>query len=174
MKKHIIVTLLSFALFLPFNLKAQSTGALTGKVVDAQSGETIIGANVVIEGTAIGSTTDIDGRYTIRGIKEGIYTFVFSYISFQKQTITGVEITAGEVTSLNIALKPQTEELDDVIITADAILDNEAGLLRERQKSVSFNDAISIEAISQSGGSNAADALSKVTGASVEIGRAHV
>jgi len=170
-KKHIIVTLLSFALFLPFNLKAQSTGALTGKVVDAESGETIIGANVVIEGTAIGSTTDIDGRYTIRGIKEGIYTFVFSYISFQKQTITDVEITAGEVTSLNIALKPQTEKLDDVIITADAILDNEAGLLRERQKSISFNDAISIEAISQSGGSNAADALSKVTGASVVGGK---
>ena len=171
MKKHIIVTLLGFALFLPFQLKAQSTGTITGTIVDAETGETIIGANVVIEGTTTGASTDIDGKYTIRDIEEGTYTFVFSYISYQKQTVTGVEITAGEVLTLDMALQPQTEELDDVVITADAILDNEAGLLRERQKSISFNDAISIEAISQSGGSNAADALSKVTGASVVGGK---
>ena len=170
MKKHIIV-LLGFALFLPFQLKAQSTGTLSGTIVDAESGETIIGANVVIEGTSTGASTDIDGKYTIRDIEEGTYTFVFSYISYQKQTVTGVEITAGEVTTLDIALKPQTEELDDVVVTADAILDNEAGLLRQRQKSIAFSDAISAESISRAGSGDAADALKKVVGASVVSGK---
>jgi TonB-dependent receptor len=170
-KKHIIVTLLGFALFLPFQLKAQSTGTITGTVVDAETGETIIGANVVIEGTTTGASTDIDGKYTIRGIEEGTYTFVFSYISYQKQTVTDVEITAGEVLTLDIALQPQTAELDDVVVTADAILDNEAGLLRQRQKSVSFNDAISAESISSSGAGDAAEAMKKVVGASVVGGK---
>jgi TonB-dependent receptor len=170
-KKHIIVTLLGFALFLPFQLKAQSTGTITGTVVDAETGETIIGANVVIEGTTTGASTDIDGKYTIRGIEEGTYSFVFSYISYQKQTVTDVEITAGEVLTLDMALQPQTEELDDVVVTAGAILDNEAGLLRQRQKSISFNDAISAEMISKTGSSNAADAMVKVTGASVVDGK---
>lgn len=171
MKKHIIVTLLGFALFLPFQLKAQSTGTITGTVVDAETGETIIGANVVIEGTTTGASTDIDGKYTIRGIEEGTYTFVFSYISYQKQTVTDVEITAGEVLTLDMALQPQTAELDDVVVTAGAILDNEAGLLRQRQKSIAFSDAISAESISSSGSGDAADALKKVVGASVVSGK---
>lgn len=171
MKTHILLTILGFALFLPFNLKAQDTGAITGTIVDAETGETIIGANVVIEGTTIGASSDIDGKYTIRGIEEGGYTLVVSYISYQQQTITDVEIKAGEVLRLDISLQPETEELDDVIITASAILDNEAGLLRQRQKSISFNDAISAEMISQTGSSNAADAMVKVTGASVVEGK---
>lgn len=171
MKKHIIVTLLGFALFLPFQLKAQSTGTITGTVVDAETGETIIGANVVIEGTTTGASTDIDGKYTIRGIEEGTYTFVFSYISYQKQTVTGVEITAGEILKLDIALSEETEELGDVVVTADAILDNEAGLLRQRQKAIAFSDAISAESISRTGSGDAADALKKVVGASVVSGK---
>jgi len=170
-KKHILVTLLGFALFLPFQLKAQSTGTITGTVVDAESGETIIGANVIIEGTTIGASTDIDGKYTIRGIDEGTYTFVYSYISYQKQTVTGVEIEAGEVLTLDVALNSETEELGDVVVTADAILDNEAGLLRQRQKSIAFSDAISAESISRTGSGDAADALKKVVGASVVSGK---
>jgi len=170
-KKHILVTLLGFALFLPFQLKAQSTGTITGTVVDAETGETIIGANVVIEGTTTGASTDIDGKYTIRGIEEGTYTFVFSYISYQKQTVTGVEIVAGEVLTLDVALNTETEELGDVVVTADAILDNEAGLLRQRQKSIAFSDAISAESISRTGSGDAADALKKVVGASVVSGK---
>ncbi|WP_340104953.1 TonB-dependent receptor [Rhodohalobacter sp. 8-1] len=152
-------------------LNAQSTGTITGTVVDAETGETIIGANVVIEGTTTGASTDIDGKYTIRDIEEGTYSFVFSYISYQKQTVTGVEISAGETTNLDIALSSETEELDDIIVSASAILDNEVGLLRQRQKSISFNDAISAEMISQTGSSNAADAMVKVTGASVVEGK---
>jgi TonB-dependent receptor len=170
-KTHIIISLLGFALFLPFNLKAQSTGTITGTIVDAETGETIIGANVVIEGTITGASTDIDGKYSIRGIDEGTYTFVYSYISYQKQTVTDVEISGGEVLTLDISLQPETEELDDVIVTASAILNNEAGLLRQRQKSVSFNDAISAEMISKTGSGNAAEAMTKVTGASVVDGK---
>ena len=171
MKKHILSALVCFALSISFNLKAQDSGTLTGTVVDAETGETLIGVNVLIEGTMKGTSTDLDGRYTIRTIDPGTYSLVISYISFQKQTITGVEIEGGETVKLDIILQPETETLDDVVITADAILDSEAGLLRQRQKSISFSDAISAESISSSGAGNAADALQKVVGASVVDGK---
>lgn len=172
MKTHIIRSVLvCFALFLTSNVKAQKIGTISGTVVDAESGETLIGVNVVIEGTTTGTSTDLDGKYTIRNLDEGTYTLIASYVSFQRQTITGVEVTAGEVTRLDLTLQPETEELEDVIITAEAILDNEASLIRQRQKAVSFSDAISAESISNSGAGDAASAMKKVVGASVVGGK---
>ncbi|MBO6585917.1 MAG: TonB-dependent receptor [Gracilimonas sp.] len=171
MKTHIISALVCFALSFSYNLKAQDAGTITGTVVDAESGETLIGVNVVLQGTTIGTSTNLDGQYTIKNIEPGSYTLEVSYISFQKQIITGVEVNSGEVTKLDITLQPETEKLEDVIITAEAILDNEAGLLRQRQKAISFSDAISAESISSSGSGDAAGALKKVVGASVVDGK---
>ncbi len=171
MKTRILSALVCFALSFSVNLKAQKTGSVTGTVVDAETGETLIGVNVVLQGTSIGTSTNIDGQYTIRNVEPGSYTLEVSYISFQKQTITGVEVNAGQATRLDLTLQPETEELEDVIITAEAILDNEAGLLRQRQKSISFSDAISAESISSSGSGDAAGALKKVVGASVVDGK---
>ncbi|MEX0843923.1 MAG: TonB-dependent receptor, partial [Balneolaceae bacterium] len=170
-KTHIISALVCFALFISNNLKAQSTGTITGTVVDAETGETLIGVNVVIEETFQGTSTDLDGQFQIRNIKPGTYTLIVSYVSFQRQIITGVEVEAGKTTKLDLAIRPETENLGDVLVTAEVVRNNEAGLLRERQKSLAFSDAISIETISKTGGSNAADALSKVTGASVVGGK---
>ncbi|MDR9419150.1 TonB-dependent receptor domain-containing protein [Gracilimonas sp.] len=171
MKKHIISALVCFALFFTTNLKAQSTGTISGTVVDAETGETLIGVNVIIQGTAKGTATNLDGKYTIDGLQPGTYNLEVTYVSFQKQTITGVEVTAGEVTKLDLTLQPETEQLGDVVISAEAVLDNEAGLLRQRQKSISFSDAISAESISSSGSGDAAGALKKVVGASVVDGK---
>jgi len=168
--KSALTTVAALLLFSTLTL-AQQTGKITGVVVDAETGETLIGVNVVIEGTTTGAATDIDGRYTIPGLEPGTYNLVVSYISFQKQTITGVQLSAGEVVKLDVTLQPENEFLEEVVVTAEAVLDNEAGLLRQRQKSVAFSDAISAESISNSGSGDAAGALKKVVGASVVDGK---
>jgi outer membrane receptor protein involved in Fe transport len=147
------------------------TGSITGVVVDAETGETLIGANVVIEGTLKGAQTDLDGRYTLANLEAGTYSLVVSYISFTKQTITGVVVVEGQATRLDIELQPESELLEEVVVTAEAVLNNEAGLLRQRQKSISFSDAISSETLTKSGSGDAAAALTKVTGASVVGGK---
>ncbi|MEO1023905.1 MAG: carboxypeptidase-like regulatory domain-containing protein, partial [Bacteroidota bacterium] len=150
---------------------AQSTGSVTGTVVDGETGETLIGVNVVIQGTIKGASTDIDGRYTIRSLEPGIYNLEVSYISYAKQTITGIEIKAGEVLKVDIALQPESELLGEITVTAEAVLNNEAGLLRQRQKSIAFSDAISAESISNTGAGDAAGVMKKVVGASVVGGK---
>ncbi len=162
---------LCLLLFFSANLFAQSTGRITGTVVDNQYGEPLIGVNVVIGGTIKGTATDIDGRYTIRSVEPGTYTIVVSYLSFATQTITGVVVGEGETVTLNVVLQEETEFLEEIVVTADVVLNNEAGLLRQRQKSISFSDAISAESISRSGVGDAAGVLKKVVGASVVGGK---
>ena len=170
--KHILFVTLALASLISQSAQAQNaTGSISGTVVDSESGETLIGVNVVLEGTLKGTATDIDGKYTLKAVEPGIYTLVVSYISFTTQRITGVEIKAGESVQMDIILNPETEFLDEIVVTAEVVLDNEAGLLKQRQKSISFSDAISAESIARSGAGDAAGAMKKVVGASVVGGK---
>lgn len=146
-------------------------GKITGTVVDADFGDALIGANVIIEGTMMGAATDLDGHYTINSVPPGTYSLSFSMVSFSTTKVTGVEVKAGEVTKIDIALGTEAIETEEVVITAKMTYDNEAALLKQRQKSISVSDAISSEDISRSGSGDAADALNKVTGASTMDGK---
>ena len=169
MKKFIIILL---TVFLPsVVVLAQQTGQISGIIVDAENGDTIIGASIGILGTTTGTSSDIDGNYNITDLEPGTYDLRVSYISYQTQNIIGVDVVAGKITKLDIAMQTEVANLDEITVTAKAVLDNEAGLLRQRQKSIAFSDAISAEAISQSGSGDAAAAMKKVVGASVVDGK---
>lgn len=152
---------------------AQSPGSVSGVVVDATLGETLIGVNIrlVDVPTLVGTTTDVDGRYKLDRLAPGSYSIAFSYIGFGTKTVRDVVVTSGETTRLDVTLAEETELLDEVVVEARAMRNNEATLLRDRQKAPGISDAISAEAISRSGGSNAADAMAMVTGASVVGGK---
>ncbi len=146
------------------------TGSIAGKVVDAQSGETIIGANVIITGTSQGDATDIDGTYSIEGLNPGIYSVTISYVSYTKKTVTGVEVNAGETTRLNATLQPETVGMGEVTVTAEASTNNEAGLLSMQRKSIAVQDGLSAEYLSKTGDSNVASAMRRVTGVTLVNG----
>lgn len=150
---------------------AQDTGAIAGVVVDAANGETLPGANVSIEGTTTGTSTDLKGRYRITGLEPGSYDVLFSFVGFTQKTVTGVEVEAGETVKVDVSLQEQTAELDEVVVTAEAARDSEAGLLKRRAKAAALSNAISAELISRAGAGDVADAMSKVTGASIVEGK---
>lgn len=150
---------------------AASTGAVAGTVVEEQRGEPLPGANVTIEGTSTGTSTDLDGRYRIDELEPGTYDLVVSFVGFQRKTVTGVEVAAGETTPLDVALAEETEQLDEVVVQAQTARDSEAGLLKDRAEAVAVSDAISAETIGRAGAGTAADAMRKVTGASIVEGK---
>lgn len=151
--------------------ETSQAGKVTGTVVDSKTGDTIIGANVVITGTTRGTATDIDGRFTLKNIEPGEYSLTVTYISYARKTITGVKVKPGETVTLNISLSPKSIGLDEVTVTARSVKNNDAALLRDRQKSIAVSNAISAESISKSGLGDAAAAMSKVTGATVVDGK---
>ncbi|MEM0963319.1 MAG: carboxypeptidase-like regulatory domain-containing protein, partial [Bacteroidota bacterium] len=71
---------------------AQTTGQLSGVIRDAQSGETIIGASVRVDGTTQGASTNIDGEYRIIGVRPGTYTLIASYIGYAPTRVEGVRV----------------------------------------------------------------------------------
>ncbi len=149
----------------------EATGSIAGVVVDAKEGEPLPGANVSIEGTATGTSTDLNGRYRIDGLDPGTYDVLISFVGFQQKTVTGIEVTAGDVISLDVSLREKTEQLEEVVVSAEAARDSEAGLLKQRAKAAAVSDAISAEAMGRAGAGTAADAMSNVTGASVVEGK---
>ena len=102
----------------------QELSALDGFITDASNGETLIAANVLIEGTLRGGTSNLSGYYAVSGIEPGTYTIRFSYIGFD--TIRReVTFAPGESIRLDIELTPSQELLDAVEVAADRITEEE-------------------------------------------------
>lgn len=146
-------------------------GAITGTVMDETSGETLIGANVLIENTTIGTATDFDGKYQFKA-EPGIYTIHVSYIGYNDKKIQEVEIKAGETTFLDVLISDQALELDvDIVVKAKAIERSENAVLMLQKRSDKIQDGISSQEISRLGAGSAAGALQKVTGTTVVDGK---
>src|SRR3990172_6712818 len=69
------------------------TGTITGRLVDSETGDPLIGANVFFEGTMIGSASDLDGNYTIGKVPSGTYQLVISMIGYARKIVTDVQIS---------------------------------------------------------------------------------
>ncbi len=166
--RRVSPTLLLLALFhcLTYSVLSQ-TGSLVGKVTDQNSGEEIVGANVLIVGTPLGSTTDLDGKFLIKNIQPGTYNIRVSYIGYSAKVITGVAIKAGEALKLDVSIASQSYSADEVVVTAERALSTEAAILSERKKSATIGDAISAEQIKRTPDATSGDALKRVTGLSI-------
>ncbi|MCW9708379.1 TonB-dependent receptor [Fodinibius salsisoli] len=146
-------------------------GKIVGTVIDAATGQTVIGANVSITGTTKGSATDLDGKFAIRNLTPGTYSVTVSYISYNKKNITGVEVSAGSPTTVNITLQPKTVGMDEVVVTATADQSSSAGLLSIQRKSVPMQDGLSSQQISKLGDGDVGSAIKRVTGVTVQDGK---
>jgi outer membrane receptor protein involved in Fe transport len=97
---------------------AGTTGKLSGKITDAQTGEPIVGADVIIEGTYLGAAASVDGYYYINNIPPGDYTILVSSIGYEKATIKKVTIKIDLTFKLDVKLNTRTINSKEVVITA--------------------------------------------------------
>ncbi len=97
-------------------LLAQSTGSLRGFVTDSTSGEYVIYANIVVQGTVSGAPTDTRGYYFIPSIPAGKHTIIISHISYSTKYIT-VDIKENKITQVNVILSPKSIELQGINVT---------------------------------------------------------
>ncbi|MFQ5572059.1 MAG: carboxypeptidase-like regulatory domain-containing protein, partial [Rhodothermales bacterium] len=107
--------LVLFLLAMPILAYGQSTGKLAGRVIDASTGDGLPGATVILDGTTLGTATDIDGNYFIIGVPVGEYDVRVSFVGYQTMIETGVEISGGYTREINFELSPGVE-LDEIIV----------------------------------------------------------
>jgi outer membrane receptor protein involved in Fe transport len=79
-------------------------GRIVGTVTDTDSGETLPGVNVVVQGTTQGASTDFDGNYIIVGLRPGAYNVQATSVGYESKLFTGIQVEAGEDTRLDIDL----------------------------------------------------------------------
>ncbi|HMN25544.1 MAG TPA: carboxypeptidase-like regulatory domain-containing protein, partial [Ignavibacteriaceae bacterium] len=121
MKKYLLSFfsfLIIFTFFSQTYLYAGVTGKIAGKITDAQTGEELIGINVLIEGTTTGAATGIDGTYIINNIEPGVYTLVFSGVGYQKKIVTNVRVASDFTTTINMQLSSEAIGLETIVVEA--------------------------------------------------------
>ena len=119
------VIFLLFSLIISLSVLAQQT--ISGKVIDSETGETLIGANILVQGTSLGTVTDFNGNYTLR-LDQGNHTLVASYVGYK--TIEKNVRLGQSAVILNFDLTTVLE-LSEVIIVAD--------VARARETPVAFS-----------------------------------
>jgi len=109
-------------LFSVGNVHAQQTGTVGGTVTRAATGEPLPGVNVLIEGTQgveeiqKGASTGAQGKFVITDVPAGTYALRASFIGYADKTKEGIEVTAGEATTVDIAMGRKSLGLDEVVV----------------------------------------------------------
>ena len=99
---------------------AGTTGKITGTVKDSQTGEALVGANVVIEGTTRGAVTNVDGSYVILNVPPGEYSLSASLLGYVKELITGIKVSVDLTTTIDFKMNSTVLEVGkEIVIVAE-------------------------------------------------------
>ncbi|MCT4588478.1 MAG: TonB-dependent receptor [Carboxylicivirga sp.] len=150
------------------------TGILKGKITDRKTGEELIGAAIVVEGTTTGTTTDFEGNYTMPPLAPGTYKIRCQYISYEAQVKEGIIIKDGEETVLNFLMGESELDLAEVKVVAKANRESENFLMLEQKEASFIKESIGAKRMSSLGVSDAADATSKISGVTQNEGSGDV
>lgn len=137
---------------------------IKGVVKDSETKEPLIGASVQIDGTTVGTITDLDGSFVLNGVK-GETTIVVSYVSYITKKL---KVNASKDTApIEILLDPDNRQLGEVTVTARKNNETATALLKERQKSSIPIENIGARDLSIKGISDVQEGVKKLTGISV-------
>ncbi|MFB1483635.1 TonB-dependent receptor domain-containing protein [Corallococcus sp. RDP092CA] len=142
-----------------------------GRLTDEANGEGLIEATVkVVTGADKQALTDLDGHYRL-ALPPGKYDLRAFYDVYQGRRITGVVVTQGKATELDVALSADVGAVQEVVVEARSDRRAEGALLQDRKKAAAVSDAISAQEIARTPDSSAGDAVKRVVSATVVDGR---
>ncbi|MCF7740471.1 MAG: carboxypeptidase-like regulatory domain-containing protein, partial [Candidatus Marinimicrobia bacterium] len=153
----IIFTISTFA-------QVSKNAIIRGKIIDSKKGEPIPYANVVIVGTSMGSSTDLEGRYVIRNIPSGHYVLKATYIGYEAEK-DSIQLDEGEELRFDLQMKPVTIKGEEVVVKGQASGQSQA-VNREINSSQIVN-YVSSAKIKELPDANAAESVGRLPGVSV-------
>ncbi|GGD19307.1 TonB-dependent receptor [Flavobacterium orientale] len=166
MKLKVTLITLLITLF-SFSQKGTITGTLTDKDMNNES---LPFANVLLKGTTIGTTTDVDGKFTLQA-DPGNYTLEFSFLGYQTVEVP-VEVKANQTVTINRALTSgDGVMLKDVVVATTRRKNTESALVMEMKEAKQVISAISAEQMSKGTDGNAAQAMQRVPGVTINDGK---
>lgn len=101
-----------------FHLNAQVRSRIVGTVKDAETGEALMGTNVVLRDTYLGAATDQNGRFIIINVPVGTYEVMASMMGYSPQIMTDVMVSADRITTVNFSLRSKVIEGETIVVMA--------------------------------------------------------
>lgn len=99
---------------------AGTTGKISGLVTDKNNNEPLVGVNVIVEGTFLGASTDIDGYYSILNVPAGNYNIVVNYVGYTSITYQNIRVVPDITKRVDVEMQETTIDLgEEIIVTAD-------------------------------------------------------
>ncbi|MBU2444962.1 MAG: TonB-dependent receptor [Bacteroidetes bacterium] len=132
---------------------SQTTGKISGKATDAETGEPLIGANVLIVGASRGAATDIDGEFYIINVSPGNYKLRFQMVGYEALELEDLRVSINRTTTANVKLKQTAITVGEVVVKADRVTQkDQTGSIRNiSDKEISFlpvetiNDVVALQ-----------------------------
>lgn len=103
---------------MPAALAFAQSGKITGTVKDASTGEAIVGANVVIEGTTFGGAANVGGVYFILNIPPGSYSVAASAVGYTRSIVRNVRVGSDQIVTLDFNLRSEAIGLQEIVVEA--------------------------------------------------------
>jgi outer membrane receptor protein involved in Fe transport len=167
-----IYVLIIACLLTAFCTNAQ-TGKITGKVLNEKN-EPLPGVSVKIDGNQGGTSTDVEGRFTITVSAGKKYELTFTAVGYNAKTIEEIEVTPGKVTELNVSLAGANKNLSTVTVTAsrsNARKESTVSLIQFQKNTNTVAAVISAESIRRSPDRNTGEVLKRIPGTSIQEGK---
>ena len=144
---------------------SQGSSKIKGSVVDIQTNNGLAGANVFIEGTAIGDASDVDGKFLITNVEQGTYNLKAMFLGYKSNTVT-IQVLKNEDLQIDIELQPEVIEGAEVYVTAQAL--GQASAINQQLSSNSIKSIVSSERIMELPDANAAESVGRLPGISLK------
>ncbi|MGD8778743.1 MAG: TonB-dependent receptor [Ignavibacteria bacterium] len=148
------------------HLLAVNTGKIAGRVTDTETGSNLPAANVLIEGTSIGTATDLNGRFIIPGVQPGTYQLTISYVGYKKKTMSVTVPDGNKIVEIKCELEHETISGETVVITAQA--EGQQAAINQQLRSNNIKNVISAERIQEIPEVSAAEAVGRLPGISLK------
>jgi TonB-dependent receptor len=142
----------------------QTSGEISGVVSDLSSKESLPYASVVIKGTVIGMTTDMDGNFRFSNLQAGDYILQVSYVGYGTKEVS-VKLGAGEKKKLKIDLDQPLISIGEVVVSSQRLGQNAA--INQQLNSNALVNVVSKDAIRELPDVNAAEAIGRLPGVSL-------
>ncbi len=151
----------------PAEINKLNHGSIAGLVRDGKTNETIIGANLILENTGIGSSTNLDGKFELVSLEPGKYNLLVSFISYKTQKIEGVVVARGRTTLIDIKLEENSVLLETVQVSARKASNTDVSVIAAIRKSGHVISGISAQQIARSQDNDAARVIRRIPGVTV-------
>lgn len=140
-------------------------GRIAGKVTDAKTGEALVGAHILIKGTALGASSSLEGEYLVPSVPAGRHILVVSYLGYTKREIP-ITVAADSTLRINVRMQLDVVEVDEVVVTAQ--LEGQIQAINQQLTSNTIVNVVSSDRIKELPDQNAAESIGRLPGISVQ------